>query len=745
MMLPRLLSTLLLIVLPALAYGQQTARIRSGEHAAFSRLVIEAANLREWHLNRLPDGYVLTLDGSDWRFDLTGVFDRIPRTRLTGAWADPDTGGLRLSLDCACHATAFTFRPGVLVIDISDGPPPAGSAFELSPAGMMLDPLAPAGITRPRRRQEGPTGYDWLSASEPAADQSTPPADPGALPSPDLAPLRDALIAQIGKGMAAGAIDPAIAGPAAPAVAGPPRSVADGLRVGADPLPRLSDGSLPGFAVGTDGPGPKDVSANGSLCPSDEMVAVQDWGDASLPTDQLAKARAGIIGEFDRPDEAAALAAVRTHLFLGFGAEAAAILQQYPVGSQEDRAILRSLARLVDGHTDPDGAFASMAGCGTTAAFWAVLSDGRDKQPARAEGVVRAFSALPPHLRRSLGPLVMQRLTARGDRTIVPALQSAVDRLAGPSDRGMAVARARQALTGGQTTRAEALATEVLQDPGPETADALITFVDAKVAQRQPVTAETVIALRALTAEHQGDSRESDLWRALVLAEAAMGKPVAALSDLPRHPQGAAALWGVIADMSDDAGLLSVAILPADARPDGVAAHDATTIARRLLGLGFADAAQAWLGPPTDDWTAEQRQLSAEASLRRTDAPAALRHLAGAQDPASEEIRARALNMLGQTRAAATAWARAGEGAAAARALIWAGDWASASEAAPAPWQQFAAVMAREQPSNPPTGLLGRSGRLIEESMAERSALSALLGAIPPVVASGPGDDGQGQ
>ncbi len=87
----------------------------------------------KWALGRTEDGYELGLPASVTSFDLTRAFEKIPRNRLAALWQDPQTGRLRFSLACACHAFAFEFRPDIVVIDIRSGPAPAESAFRSAP------------------------------------------------------------------------------------------------------------------------------------------------------------------------------------------------------------------------------------------------------------------------------------------------------------------------------------------------------------------------------------------------------------------------------------------------------------------------------------------------------------------------------------------------------------------------------------------------------------------------------------
>ncbi|MGL5011213.1 MAG: hypothetical protein ACRC6I_15145, partial [Paracoccaceae bacterium] len=107
-----------------------TVSVESGEHADFSRLVLSLPASQDWQFGRTATGYELALALPDQRFDVSGVFDLIPKDRLTGLFVDPTSGKLQLSVACNCHAMPFSLDDRTIVIDLRDGPPPARSAFE---------------------------------------------------------------------------------------------------------------------------------------------------------------------------------------------------------------------------------------------------------------------------------------------------------------------------------------------------------------------------------------------------------------------------------------------------------------------------------------------------------------------------------------------------------------------------------------------------------------------------------------
>ncbi len=110
----------LALALWPLAAGAEDVRIRSGEHAGFSRIVLEFGERPPWSL-RLGDRRATVLLGpGDRRLDAKDVFARIPRTRIRAVTATAE--GLELELGCDCAVTAFEVRRAALAIDVADAP-----------------------------------------------------------------------------------------------------------------------------------------------------------------------------------------------------------------------------------------------------------------------------------------------------------------------------------------------------------------------------------------------------------------------------------------------------------------------------------------------------------------------------------------------------------------------------------------------------------------------------------------------
>lgn len=683
----------------------QTARILSGEHGDFTRLVIELPEGQEWTMGRTETGYAFgALADTQPAYDLSAVWQRIPRSRLVDLEVDKANGTLLLALGCDCHVFPFEYGSGIVVLDIREGAAPEGSAFE-APFPRTATPL-------PSPPSTG--SYEWLadrrSVSPPSAPSSLP-LDTGAV---SLKPLRDELLEQIAKGASDGVVDMELPGK-------PPK------------LPVIDRSTLPwsNIRIGED-PGVV-VTAPGALIPEDAvtlpcadpaLVDLAAWGQDLKPSELLVAARSDLYGEFDLPNSGSVLRSVRQLLYLGFGVEARQHLDMLGVDAAgEEAALYRSMSRLVDGETDPQTPFARMLECEGPAAMWAALA--HDRLPSgpglNRDAILQTFLALPAHLRRHLGPVLAEKLLARDDTEAVRIIRDAMQRSSDADPGSVALLDAKTRLQEGDLAAAQALAEKAVALDG-DRAESLVALVETHFRKLQPLEPEIAEALMSIRRETEGNDAGSAVERAMILALALSDQTSAAFAAGPA-PADMSDLWRVVADRATNDDFLLHAVLSAAApRPD-VAEDIARSVAERLLSLDFPDAAIVWLGPVDASDPIELRLLAAEAELDRRDARAALTLLSDATGEDADKLRAYALLLLGDVQAAETALLRSGDAETAARVGLWSGNWTQAPEDA---WEE-AARLAAPLPDGETAGLLDRGGRTVEASIAAREAIENLL------------------
>ncbi len=728
-MIKRAFALLWFLASPALAVPVE---VTSGEHDGFTRIVLNFGTQTDWEFGRTIDGYRFRPIGTDGAYDLRPVFDKIGKSRLAAVSVNEETSELDIGFACACHAIPFEFRPGIIVIDLRDGPPPKGSSFEepLPELAASAASGTPDGAAEPKpevagNAQESPvSSYNWLDRfSKPDSAAAVPIAqDLAPMPStpPDLQPLRDQLLRQLSRGATEGVIDLAIPDADQPI---PPKAEVEAARVAL--------GELGGVSTKTARTPDTAKGAEGAMCVPSADLDIASWGNSEPISLQLAADMTQLSGEFDEANPEAVTRAAQTRLFLGFGLEARQILQAFPsVAANEP--VLQSLSYIVDGEADPMPAFAGQGACNTSAALWASLSDPDITQISQVDtkAVILAFSALPNHLRDFIGPILVDRILKLGDQDTASTLRNIVLRASTEVSDEMAVMQAEIDLAKGEAESAEKHLENAQEGVSFTSAKALIALVDARADQGLPIEKQTVTALEAMQSEMADAEIGPEIAVALIHAKAASGDFAAAFSALDDHPAQAAKVWQMLAKLGDDSAFLTYAITPPSQPIAGLDAAAVSGIAQRLLDLGMAENALSWMvqGGITDG------QLLAQIHIARNDGAAALAAI-GAQDtPQSAELRAMAQSILGDHASAAKTLAPVSD-ASAARALALAQDWQSLAASAPSQWSALAQNLI-----TPPTpeatgvdtfGPLARGLSLAEQSAATRAEIENLLGSLP--------------
>ncbi len=729
----------LLAALLSVPAAAQTARVASGEHADFTRFVVTLPGPTDWRFGRTESGYELVVPGgSEQRYDLSGVWDRIPRTRVTRLWADPEDGALNMVLACACHAFPFELQPGTIVIDVRNGPAPPGSAFETSLDGRDVPQLVDAGSTATLPRARGPERFDWLSRSEAPKGPASAQAEarlPLATGPVSLAPLRDALLIEMSRAAAEGMVDMTLpssgGGHGARAPSNPPADL---------PWTHVAVGALAGVAAGTAIPSPGEMQADGEACIDDEHLDLTAWGGDGPAALRIADARAGLVGEFDIPDPDAVLRIVRHHLYLGFGAEALQYLRMLDPASPGDldARIYASMARILDDIPDPESPFARMLGCDGAAALWSALL--HDRLPASAglnvAAILRSFQGLPPHLRQHLGPGVADRFLAAGEVAAARSVRDATTRVPDAPQATVALVDAKLHLGENRLEQAGIDAEAALEAGGAEGPEAIIALVETRFRALQPVGSDVPVTVAAFLTEAAGTSTEPALRRALILSLALAGQAIEAQAALATTPSTEPEFWRVASARVTDADLIRIAVLPETAEPPSADSQTSLAIAGRLLDLGFADDARRWLGPLASTDKAEARLLAARAELQIGDARAARDLLAGIDGPAAEATRSEVLVALGAIDPAVASARASGDLAAAERIALWARDWPKVSQAGPALWKEAAALGLASASGAEGGGLLAQGIASAEQASKVRDAVENLLAAVPDPAAA---------
>ncbi|MFN3846270.1 MAG: hypothetical protein ACK4RZ_10695 [Paracoccaceae bacterium] len=721
------MKSLLLLFLLALGVGPgqaQSVSVKSGDHVAFTRLVLTYPKPIDWILGRNNTGYSLKIKKKSWTYDLSSVFQLIQKNRLRSIWVDPKTGDLQFGIDCLCHAIPFELDARTLVIDIKDGPAPQNSSFELSLIdGSAVAPIAPAQTIRPRTKARNGWSYDWL------AQETMPPTqrqNSGTISvesmvqrPPDSHLQRDAfrrmLVEEVGRGATAGVVTAHLPN------AFEKRRPEDG------PLPpppkqaRATLGEPPGISVTLQSDQAPDLTVKGDVCPKGADLDLSLWSDGDDAGTKLSSARADLLSEFDIPDTMKVLGAINTYLYYGFGAEARLLMSGFMSRGQQNAALL-GLSYLVEGDHPPENPFLNMQSCDSSVALWSLLAAGPDEPLSNVNGsaVSRTFLSLPQHLRTVLGPEVAFRLLKTGDSANAEVVKRSFERSLSFGASQVGLLEARKALQSGDPVGAEA------KLPKNETAiDALLLLVQARFEQRKAVEGKDIVALEAFAFEHGNGPMKPDFDRALAHASALGGDFEAAFAYASGKPDLEHDTWALLAQVGADSQLLNFAVGVDPAVSSALPATLRSTIAQRLVSAGLPNAAADWVQGAGVDMN-----IAAQVALANYDSRSALRLLSSGLQIADPNLLAMSYAALGNVDLAETTFRTAGRTAEADRLRRWTRQWPAPSGETRTPWEDVTALLDTAENTADAAPLRAGQAR-IEHSMRTRQTINALLAAVP--------------
>ncbi|MDJ0825798.1 MAG: hypothetical protein QNJ16_09875 [Rhodobacter sp.] len=771
-------AALITALWPALA-GAQPVPAQSGEHAGFSRVVFLYGDVPDWTFGRVAGGYELRVARRDTGYDLSKVFDFIPRARLANLELR-DQGRVFFDVVCECHADAFEIRTGV-VVDIKDGPAPPRSRYE---ARLDDDPVARAEDAPPDRPDTpGPspldsfqftplrTVYAWtdqltvdLTARElPSPETRDSTASP-AIAGPDpIAQAQASLLAQLARASTQGLVIADL--PESPAATLGPAAETAAETSDAAPTPPPSQGEGPGVASNIrietavdqgqtqSAPGHSDITADGADCFDPSRLDLASWGPTPNNGASLASFRTQLIGEFDAAEPESITGLARAYIYLTFGAEAKALLHAFPTETP-DAALLRALADIMDhGVAQEPGLFQGQLVCDSRVALWALLARpalSPSEMPA-TEAVLSAFSELPLHLRRHLGPDVAQRFLQIGDAESASTVRNMIAQAPGQHGPGFDMLEAELALSTKQNDVAEDRLAQIAKTSGPRGPKALVRLIDARLAKGGAVSDAEFETVQALAFENRGSDIGAELTRAALRAtihrqafsEAAAGLAQAAASE-DLDPEALLALrrelFAHLTERAEDVEFLRIVL----SGPSALGAQDEDAVirravARRLLDLGLPGPARDLLGETEAVPTQEDRLLFSEAYLSDARTDLSIGYLAGLSSPTALRLRARAHERASDFGQAAIVYGRLKDAPARDAALWRDGSWDAIDGNLPDVQQRSAALAAASlatsaeawrDPSQP-DGPLARNRALLRHSREAGTVISDLLAGLP--------------
>lgn len=487
-------------------------------------------------------------------------------------------------------------------------------------------------------------------------------------------------------------------------------------------------------------------------CPNADWFDVAGWGpEGADPTfDSL---RAGLVGEFDRTDDAAVQALARRYIYFGFGVESRAIMAALGYDGA-DAATLEQLSQIVD--LDPDRSAVSLraqASCSSSVALWAALALPESEVPfdLNSDALLRAFSDLPPHLRSYLGPELAGDFVASGDPGTADLIGNLMERAPYADKDALRMVGAKIALAEDDPERASRLLQTVVAEDGPDAASALADLIENRSARGLPISEQLARSADALSVEYRGTDIGRRLTRAAIRAFSVAGKPETtferiddaatkgSITEEEARELRAEALLDAARAATDEVFLTMAYKHPfaAGAGPS-VEPEARRAVATRLLQLGFVDQAELTLRTEGGAASADNdRILNAGIALARQKPDLALTEIDGLVADEARTIAARAYVQQGDYAAAIAVYDDLGLVAEAAAVARRFGVWENLTTAEDAPVRDAAmlAVTGSAQVGHPtandgatdPAQPLAAGRSLVSESSAARQVLADLL------------------
>jgi hypothetical protein len=645
-----------MMVLPFMASAEPVT-IRSGEHDTFSRLVLSIGTGTGWTIEPSDGNVIVQLTGRSDGFDVSEIFERIPRDRLSDVTQlAPDS--LRLLLDCPCDYDAFLWRPGELVVDIVDES--SDLEIEVSPVAattsIMLAQTTVLPADTPLRLP------NMLILGEPvqASLPMTPTARQPLSATNDLSATEVALAQGIARAASQGFLEPSIARSAIP-------DQTDGLvfeEQVAQPRPD------PPIVVGRPGVGistamDRDLAHVGAAlersidqqCLHDDLFQIDAWGDERAFHTQAAALAEALAGEFGEEPREAQETLARLYIHFGFGAEAKSALAANMASSQS-RLILTELAGIVDDYEGDYPIIATQAGCASPAALWAFLVNPIAQEEDARNQLIQQFYALPQPLRGQISPRLARRFVEVGEPNAASQLLRATDNSDAGATHDVQSARAVVAEGFNDPDGALSLLSHEVEDNARTTPQSMIRLIELELEQGLLPSEANLLLVAALRQEHRDTPIAQDLADIEAIGRVAIGQFQTALDLIQdREDETAFAILNTaFRAITQQAAASTFLRFAYSDLPTGLTPETENIVARRLIDLGFPERAIVMLqGPAEREAAANRRYLRAEAAIGTHDFVGVIESLLGMTDDRARALRARAYEGLGEHRAALAA------------------------------------------------------------------------------------------
>ncbi|MCB2128886.1 MAG: hypothetical protein KDE03_07345 [Rhodobacteraceae bacterium] len=502
------------------------------------------------------------------------------------------------------------------------------------------------------------------------------------------------------------------------------------------------------------------MTGDGLACLPDSAFAISSWGDDRPIGIQIAEKRARLVGEFDRPNPDFVLDLARLYLYFGFGVEAQAVLRAFP-GVEAEGAPLDEIALILDNrHPPASGILSAMTDCDTSAALWALLAPDEllPGTTINTAAVNRAFSGLPLHLRKLLGPEVSERLLKFHHADAARSIRNAISRAETNDENELHMIAAQIALASSHPEIAESQLEPIALSNSPDAPQALVLTIESKIDRGEAVSPALAESAGALAYELRHAPIGAQLEKAHILALSSASDFSAAFFALQewrkREPNELQAptfrslLQAVTKRGNDQVFMDAITAHMDDPLMKEADLELRLDAADRMGALGFSNLPRKLLEGEAAH-TLRGRRLAARLALAEYDPQGALDILSGLRDAQALRLQADALAMMGEHLSAAERYSQSGEAEAGSRQSWQGGDYVAAARHAPQEIGQAITSLGLDRETGTagavdtaggevsseatsPAGPLAEARNLIGESQSARQAIADLFAYSSP-------------
>lgn len=651
-------------------------KITSGEHAGFTRLVVQFEEPADWEFGKTENGYELRSNAILRTTDLNTVFVKIPKTRIQDVKI-PSEGVLNLLVNCSCHADAFELRDGRIVLDIKTGVAIEGSEFEQTlPEELLIKltatrklvpvalKIAIASMGLPNIKNLPKSVGERVSADSDAMGMQTRGPihyewDPMTALNEALEPSEineKELFLKLGKAVGMGLlkIEPKIELmiPEGPESKYDPLGNSGHMFVH-DGVDRRTDPALSG--------GP--ILSDDGVCLEDIHFDLENWGTNEITHTNFSLGGARVISDMETPTQEEILLAARNYIYLGFGVEALALLVSTPSVST-DIQILTALSFLLDSEkSTSQSILMGQQDCANKVAMWSFLITSKTHQHLATQAILQTFANLPTHLQRNVGPRLVQRFLDMDELGAAHTVGNQMNRVGLETNPEMGLMMANLEASSGHPNRAIERTQNLLRSSGSNLPETVVSLVNHAIYDGTQLDQDIAVLSGALALENQGTRIGEKLQVISIIAYADRGEYSKAFFELQTAVDGgeidpleATSIQSQIYSRAVKAASdISFLLLIDKYFPSAssVSGQVERAISIRLIGLGFQEIAKKVMALNTEIPSVKDRLVLAQISVDLGNSGVAISYLEGIPNHESAGIRAKISELMGMRQQAA--------------------------------------------------------------------------------------------